>query len=60
MKAYDTRAEVLIAVDEAEAALARGEGRAITLESVRQCAEDVKQRGRARLAAELPMPRSYR
>jgi putative addiction module CopG family antidote len=47
-----TRAEVLIAVDEAEASLARGEGRAITQESMRELAEDVKRRGRARLAAE--------
>jgi Arc/MetJ-type ribon-helix-helix transcriptional regulator len=47
-----TRFEILAAVDEAEASLARGEGRPITEESMRQLAEDVKQRGRARLAAE--------
>jgi putative addiction module CopG family antidote len=47
-----TRAETLSAVDEGEASLARGEGRAITEESMRQLAESVKQRGRARLAAE--------
>jgi putative addiction module CopG family antidote len=47
-----TRAEILVAVDEAEASLARGEGRAITQESMRELAEDVKRRGRARLAAE--------
>ncbi len=47
-----TRAEILAAVDEAEVSLARGEGRLITEESMRQLAEDVKQRGRARLAAE--------
>jgi putative addiction module CopG family antidote len=52
-----TRAEVLIAVDEAESSLARGEGRAITGESMRDLAEDVKQRGRARLAAEPQTPR---
>jgi putative addiction module CopG family antidote len=46
------RAEVLAAVDEAEASLARGEGLALTPQSVRQLAEDVKQRGRARWAAE--------
>ena len=47
-----TRAEILSAVDEAEASLARGEGRVITQESMRELAEDVKRRGRARLAAE--------
>ena len=46
------RAEVLAAVDEAEASLGRGEGRPITGESMRELAEDVKQRGRARLSAE--------
>ena len=46
------RAEILAAVDEAEASLARGEGRAITRESVRDLAEGVKSRGRARFAAE--------
>jgi len=43
------RAEILLAVDEAEASLARGEGRAITQESMRELADDVKQRGRAQL-----------
>lgn len=47
-----TRAEILAAVDQAEASLVRGEGYAITPESMRQLAEDVKRRGRARLAAE--------
>jgi hypothetical protein len=47
-----TRAEILAQVDIAEAELARGEGRIVTKESMRQVAEDVKQRGRARLAAE--------
>jgi putative addiction module CopG family antidote len=47
-----TRAEILAAVDEAEASLARGEARLVTRESMRELAEDVKQRGRARLAAE--------
>jgi putative addiction module CopG family antidote len=46
------RAEILAAVDEAEASLARGEGRAITQESMRELAQQVTQRGRARLAAE--------
>jgi putative addiction module CopG family antidote len=47
-----TRAEILIAVDEAETSLARGEGRAITQQSMRELAEDIKQRGRARLDAD--------
>ena len=47
-----TRAEILAAVDDAEASLARGEGIALTQDSVRALAESVKQRGRARLAAE--------
>jgi Arc/MetJ-type ribon-helix-helix transcriptional regulator len=51
------RLEILAAVEDAEASLARGEGRIITQESMRQLAEDVKRRGRARLAAEQPMPR---
>ena len=46
------RAEILASVDSAEAALARGEGRVITQESMRDLAAEVKQRGRARLAAE--------
>jgi Arc/MetJ-type ribon-helix-helix transcriptional regulator len=52
-----TRAEILVAVDEAEASLARGEGRAITQESMRELAEDVKRRGRARLDLEQQTPR---
>ncbi len=46
------RLEILASLDEAEASLARGEGRPITEESMKALAEDVKQRGRARLAAE--------
>jgi putative addiction module CopG family antidote len=52
-----TRAEILAAVDEAEASLARGEGRIVTQESMHDLAEDVKRRGRARLAAEQQTPR---
>jgi Arc/MetJ-type ribon-helix-helix transcriptional regulator len=52
-----TRAEILTAVDAAETSLARGGGRTITLESMRQMADEVKQRGRARLAAEQSSPR---
>ena len=48
------RTEFLASLDEAEAALARGEGRAITSESARGLAEEVKRRGKARLAAEPP------
>jgi Arc/MetJ-type ribon-helix-helix transcriptional regulator len=51
-----TRAEILAQVDQAEASLARGEGRIITQESMRELAEEVKQRGHARLAAEQPNP----
>lgn len=46
------RAEILAAVDAAEASLARGAGREITQESMQQLANEVKRRGRARLAAE--------
>jgi Arc/MetJ-type ribon-helix-helix transcriptional regulator len=52
-----TRAEILVAVDEAEASLARGEGRPITRESMRTLAEEVKRRGRTRLAAKQQTPR---
>ena len=46
------RAEILAAVDEAEACLARGESIVITKSSMAELAEDVKRRGRARLAKE--------
>jgi putative addiction module CopG family antidote len=45
------RAEILANLAAAEAALARGEGRTITEESMRELAAEVKQRGRIRLAA---------
>ncbi len=48
------RAEVRAAVDMAERSLARGEGRPITQQSMRDLAIQVKQRGRTRLAAEQP------
>jgi len=51
------RVEMLAAVDQAEASLARGEGRLITQQSMQELAAAVKQRGRARLAAEQPSPR---
>jgi len=47
------RLELLAAVDQAEASLARGEGRRITThEEVAQLASDIKRRGMARLATE--------
>lgn len=46
------RAGILATVDAAEAAVARGEGRMITEESMRQLAREVKERGRRRLASE--------
>ena len=51
------RAELLATLDEAEASLARGEGRVITQESMRDLAEEVHQRGLVRLAAEKSAPR---
>ncbi|HEY3973497.1 MAG TPA: type II toxin-antitoxin system ParD family antitoxin [Candidatus Sulfotelmatobacter sp.] len=48
-----TRAEILTAVDAAEASLARGEGCVIATEQdARDLANKVSQRGRARLEAE--------
>ena len=46
-----TRAEILMAVDDAEASLAREHGRLVTQASMVALTEDVKQRGRHRLAA---------
>jgi putative addiction module CopG family antidote len=46
------RLEVLAMVDEAEASLAKGEGREITKESMKALAEEIKQRLRRRIAAE--------
>jgi hypothetical protein len=54
----ERRSEILAAVDIAQASTARGEGIEITRESMRELAEDVRRRGRARLAAEQhEMPR---
>jgi len=44
-------------LDDAKAAIERGEGIPITPESMRELAERVKQRGKARLAAEHLNPR---
>ena len=51
------RAEFLLTLDEAKASLGRGEGRVITEESIRELATEVKERGRARLLAELTSTR---
>jgi Arc/MetJ-type ribon-helix-helix transcriptional regulator len=51
------RAEFLLTLDDARASLARGEGRVITPENMQQLASEVKERGRARLVAELASPR---
>ena len=51
------RLEIVAAVDEAEAALGRGEGIPITAESMSSLVADVKARGRRRLAAEHDDPR---
>jgi putative addiction module CopG family antidote len=50
-------AEFLLTLDDAKASLARGEGRIITHQSMRELSDEVKQRGLARLAAEQPTPR---
>ena len=47
------RTEFLLTLDDARASLARGEGRVITQQSMKQLAQEVKERGRARLLAEL-------
>ncbi len=51
------RAEFLLTLDEARESIARGEGRAVTQESMRELAADVKERGRARLLAQLTTTR---
>lgn len=49
------RIEFLATLDDARAALARGQGRVITQQSMRELAEEVKERGRARLVADKPV-----
>ena len=46
------RAEFLATLNDAKASLARGEGRVIAHESMRELAEEVKRRGQSRFAAE--------
>lgn len=47
------RAEFLLSLDDARASIGRGEGRVLNEDSVRQIAAEIKERGRARLLAEL-------
>jgi putative addiction module CopG family antidote len=47
------RAEFLLTLTEAKASIARGEGREISQESMRELAREIQERGRARLLAEL-------
>ena len=46
------RAEFLASLDDAKASLARGEGRVITEQSMRELTNEVEQHGLARLASE--------
>lgn len=50
-----SRMEILAALDAAEASIARGEGIEITEQSMKDLAEEIKQRGRARLLAGQPV-----
>jgi Arc/MetJ-type ribon-helix-helix transcriptional regulator len=52
------RLEIVAMVDEAEASLAFGEGRVITEQSMKTLAEEVKARGRRRIAAEQAKSKS--
>jgi Arc/MetJ-type ribon-helix-helix transcriptional regulator len=47
------RVELVATLDDARAAISRGEGREITPESMRSLSAGVRERGRARLIAEL-------
>lgn len=47
------RAEFLLTLDDARASLTRGEGRPVTQKSMEQLSREVRERGRARLLAEL-------
>jgi putative addiction module CopG family antidote len=51
------RAEFLSTLDDAKASLARGEGRIITQQSMRELSDEVKRRGLGRIATEQPAPR---
>jgi Arc/MetJ-type ribon-helix-helix transcriptional regulator len=47
------RVEFLASLDRSRASLARGEGREISQEAMRELAAEVRERGRARLIAQL-------
>jgi len=47
-----SRLELVAALDEAEASLARGESRTVSIESMNAFADEIKQRGRSRIQAE--------
>jgi Arc/MetJ-type ribon-helix-helix transcriptional regulator len=51
------RAAFLASLYDAKASLARGEGRVITERSMRDLADEVKERGKARLSHERSAPR---
>lgn len=51
------RIEFLVSLEDARASLARGEGHIITPESAQVYIDEIKERGRARLAAELAASR---
>jgi Arc/MetJ-type ribon-helix-helix transcriptional regulator len=51
------RTEFLLTLDDARISLSRGEGRVIMQDSMHRLAQEVKERGRARLLAELTTPR---
>ena len=51
------RAGILAAIDAAEASLSQGKRRVLTETSIRELAEEVKARGRARLAESQSIPR---
>ena len=50
------RLEIIAMIDEADASLARGEGRVFTKETTPALVEEVKERLRRRIAAERPVP----
>jgi hypothetical protein len=52
-KAFARRVEFQSTLDEARDSLARGEGREITQESMQQLSAEVRERGRARLLADM-------
>lgn len=51
------RVEFMVSLDEAEGSLAQGNGRRITVESMRELADEVHERGMTRLAADKSSPR---